>query len=172
MRLSDRTGPWAGWQDAGRRLASAVLLLAILSILAGCAAWSPRPPSVTLAGVEIVGVNLFEQHFLFRLRIQNPNDLEIPIRGLRFEVELNDREFAKGVSDKPVTVPRLGEAILEVRAVSSLAVVLGQIDGMLQGRREAMTYRVRGRLFTDPFGGLDFDEGGRIEFPGPPRTGD
>jgi len=171
MKPPDQTGSWTGRQGAGRGLASAAFLLAVLSILAGCAAWTPRAPSVTLAGVEIVGVNLFEQHFLFRLRVQNPNDLEIPIRGLRFEVELNEREFAKGVSDKPVTVPRLGEAILEVRAVSSLAVVLGQIDGMIQGGREAMTYRIRGRLFTDPFGGLDFDEGGRIELPRPPRTG-
>jgi len=127
----------------------------------------PRPPSVTLAGMEVVEAGLFEQRFLFKLRILNPNDLEIPITGLSFEVALNGQSFATGVSDKPVTVPPLGEAVLEVKAVSSLAGLLRQLDEGLRGGRQGVTYRIWGRLFTGTFGTLDFDQGGKLEMPAP-----
>jgi LEA14-like dessication related protein len=117
--------------------------------------------------MEVVEAGLFEQRFAFKLRIQNPNDMAIPITGLSFEVELNGQSFAKGVSDKPVTVPRLGEAILEVKAVSGLASILGQVDEWLHGSRNALTYRIHGRLFTGAVGTLDFDEGGRLDLPAP-----
>ncbi len=63
----------------------------------------------------------------------NPNDVEIPLTGLNFEVEVNGQPFARGVSNKPVTVPRLGEEILEVTAVSTLANVLRQITEWKSG---------------------------------------
>jgi LEA14-like dessication related protein len=154
-------------KGAAGRPAWVAALVCVVLFLGGCAGFMPRPPSVTLAGMQVIEANLFEQRFAFQLRIQNPNDMEIPITGLNFEVELNGQSFAKGVSDKPVTVPRLGEAILEVKAVSSLAGLLRQIDEALRGNRDGVTYRIRGRLFTGAFGNFDFDEGGRLEMPAP-----
>jgi LEA14-like dessication related protein len=157
-----REGKWPVGRPA--RLA---IIVAVVLLLGGCAGLMPRSPSVTLAGIEIVEANLFEQRFVFQLRIQNPNAMEISITGLNFEVEINGQSFAKGVGDKPVTVPRLGEAILEVKAVSTLTGLLRQVDEMVRGSRDGVTYRIRGRLFTGAFGNFDFDEGGRLEMPAP-----
>jgi len=147
-----------------RRIMTTGILLAAL-LLAGCARLTFEPPSVTLAHMEVVEVSLFEQRFAFKLRVMNPNNREIAITGLTFEVELNNESFAKGVSSKPVTVPRLGEALLEVTAVTALTGFLRQISEVARGTRDAMSYRIKGRLVTDSHGTLNFDERGILDFP-------
>jgi LEA14-like dessication related protein len=143
-----------------------VFLMASL-VLGGCAGLFLKAPSVTLADIKIIDVGLLEQRFAFKLRIQNPNDREIAVTGLSFVVEINEKPFAKGVSNKPVTIPRLEEQILEVTAVSSLFGILGQVKEFLSGEKKTLTYRVKGRLLTDSFGDLDFDESGKLELPTP-----
>jgi len=139
---------------------TAVLLIALLA--AGCAGLKIQSPSVTLAGMEVIEANLFEQRFAFKLRVQNPNDSEISITGLSFSVEINGQLFAKGVSDKPATVPRFGEAVLEVAAVSNLTGILRQVNELRRTNREEVTYRIKGRLMTGSFAYLSFDESGKL----------
>jgi len=148
------------------KLTIPAFLLAVL-ILGGCAELRLKAPSVTLADIEVVDAGLLEQRFVFKLRVQNPNDREIAITGLRFNVEINGKPFAKGVSNKPITIPRLDERILEVSAVSSLYSLFSQVRELIYGKHEALTYRIKGTLFTDPFGELNFDEGGKLELPAP-----
>ena len=93
------------------------ILLAVL-LMGGCAGMGIQTPSVTVASIEVIEAGLFEQRLAFKLRVLNPNNVEIPINGLSFEVELNGEPFAKGVSDKAVKVPRMGEAMLDVTAVT------------------------------------------------------
>lgn len=145
-----------------KRIFRAILLAALL--LGGCAGMRLQPPSVTLAGIEVIEANLFEQRLAFRLRVVNPNDVEIPLEGLRFEVELNGEPFAKGASNKAVKVPRLGEAVLEVNVVTGFAGILRQIQILSRGNVDAIPYRIKGRLMIGSYG-MDFDEGGRLEMP-------
>jgi LEA14-like dessication related protein len=149
-----------------RKLFIPALFFAVL-IVGGCAGLFLKPPSVTLADIKIIDVGLLEQRFAFKLRVQNPNDREIAITGLSFEVEINGKPFAKGVSNKPVTIPRLEEKILEVRAVSNLYGLLIQLKELVEGKNQGLSYRIKGRLMTDPFGELEFDEGGKLDLPKP-----
>ena len=148
-----------------RRVMAAAIWLAVL-LLGGCAGMQLQTPSVTLAGIEVIDANLFEQRLALKLRVLNPNTVEIPINGLNFEVELNGEPFAKGVSDRAVIVPRLGEAVLEVTAFSGFAGILRQIQGLSRGNIDAITYRIKGRLMVGTSAyGMDFDERGRLELP-------
>jgi LEA14-like dessication related protein len=140
-------------------------MMLLVLLIGGCTGMGLRTPSVTLAGIEVVEAGLFEQRLAIKLRVMNPNNAEIPIHGLTFEVELNGEPFAKGVSDKAVTVPRLGEAVLEVTAVTGFAGVIRQIQGLARGNIDAISYRIKGRLMTSASYGLDFDEPGRLEMP-------
>lgn len=141
----------------------AAILLAVL--LSGCAGMGIQTPSITVAGIEVIEAGLFEQRLAIKLRVLNPNNVEIPINGLSFEVELNGEPFAKGVSDKAVTVPRMGEAILDVTAVTGVAGIIRQIQGLSRGNIDALSYRIKGRLMTGSSYGLNFDERGRLEMP-------
>lgn len=150
---------------ARKKLIPALILAAVLFAFS-CASLTLKPPSVTIVDIDVIEATLFEQRFAFTLRVQNPNSRDIPLTGLSFEVELNDRPFARGVSDRAVTVPRFGEEILQVTAVSSLTGILRQINQWTRGEeRTVLSYRIRGTLSTGFFGGLNFDEKGVVELP-------
>ena len=148
-----------------RKLISTFILFAFWILVGGCAALLFKPPTVTLAGIEVIEANLFEQRFVFKLRVQNPNNADISLTGGSFTVELNGRPLATGVSNKPITVPRLTGKILEVNAVSDLSGILRQMGGLIRGENKALTYRIKGQLWSDSFGELDFDKSGRLELP-------
>ena len=145
---------------------SVIVILAVaLSLLSGCAGLRLQPPSVTLVSLKVVEASLFEQRFTFKLRVQNPNDRDIPITGMSFEVNLNDRPFAKGVSNKPVILPRLGEALVEVTAVSDLSGIIRQINELSKGQLTSLSYHIKGRLVTASFPDLSFENSGLIDMP-------
>jgi LEA14-like dessication related protein len=139
-------------------------LFAVL-LLGGCFGMGLQPPTVSVAGIEMIEAGLFEQRLAIKLRVLNPNNVEIPINGLSFEVELNGEPFAKGVSDKAIKVPRMGEAVLDVTAVTGLSVLIRQIQGLSRGNIDALSYRIKGRLMTGSSIGLNFDERGKLEMP-------
>jgi len=96
-------------------------IIAMLVVLTGCAALDKTaPPQITLSDIRMLEGGLFEQRFQVDLRIRNPNDFDLPIDGLTFALELNGSDFADGVSDQRVTVPRLGEAVVPVTASTTL----------------------------------------------------
>lgn len=146
----------------------AMLALSACATLPG----SLTPPEVTLADLRLIDVGLFEQRFGLSLRVVNPNNVDIPVEGLSFALELNGTSFATGVSNESVKIPRLGEAILDVQAVSSLTGLLHQLRRLSQGD-QGIEYRIHGKLITDGLlGGVPFDKRGQIEWPlGPAGRG-
>ncbi|MCK9230277.1 MAG: LEA type 2 family protein [Syntrophales bacterium] len=145
-----------------------VLILAVVLFVFSCASLTLKPPSVTIVGIDVIEATLFEQRFSFTLRVRNPNSRDIPLTGLSFEVELNDLPFARGVSDRAVTVPRFGEGILTVTAVSDLADIFRQIrEWTRKDQPGTFSYRIKGTLSTGFFGALTFDEKGVVELPRP-----
>jgi LEA14-like dessication related protein len=144
-----------------------LLVAALCGALAACSGLSgiTQKPEISLAGVELVDFGLFEQRFKLDLRIQNPNDVALPIRGLSFDVELNGQHFAKGVSDQAVTVPRFGEAVLAVTATSNLGNVLRQLNELQQSGRQRADYRIGGRLELAGVGSIPFERKGDVAMP-------
>lgn len=137
------------------------VLLVVVALLAACA---PRlqKPEISLVGIDLVGLGLVEQRFVLRLRIRNPNDVDLPVNALNFDVELNARHFARGVSDKPVLIPRQGETILEVKTVSRLAEILKPLRDAQKNGRERIGYRVFGSVDLEGFGSIPFDRSGDV----------
>lgn len=138
-----------------------VFFLAACSGLGGLS----QKPEISLAGLDLVELGLFEQRFVMKLRIRNPNDVDLPINGMTFDVELNGQAFAKGLSDRAVTVPRMGEALLEVKATSNLGSVLRQLRELQKGGRDRVDYRLFGRISLDGFGSIPFDRRGDLQMP-------
>ena len=147
-----------------RRLLGLALGGAAAGLLAACAGTPLRPlkPEVSVADVRLEGGNLVEQRFLLTLRVINPNRFDIPVQGLSFTLELAGQPFARGVGSKPVTVPALGEALVEVNATTGLAGLLRQFRNLGKGG-ETIPYRLKGRLVTGSYGDLDFDRSGEVD---------
>jgi LEA14-like dessication related protein len=156
------------------RTRSIGLALAIV-VFAGCASLGGRqqPLDVTLSDVAPETIGLLEQRYKVKLRLQNPNDADIAFDGLAFEIDLNDKAFAKGVSDQKGVVPRFGETVIELEATSQLMGLLQQLVQLQEQERRGVTYRLQGRLNTGGFsGGTSFDRRGELTLrPDPAKPG-
>ena len=140
----------------------------VLSALAACATAPPRvePLWVTLADLQPAKIGLLEQEYALKIRVQNPNEVEIPMSGLSYQIELNGKPFAKGVSRQNATVPAFGEVVLDVSAVSGLSGLLEQLSAMREAAPQRITYRLQGRLASPSRGSVPFDEAGSLDLSG------
>ena len=144
----------------GRPVTWAVAGLALVAaLLAGCAA-PLQKPEISLAGVELVGIGLVEQRLLLKLRIRNPNDVDLPVKALSFDLDLDGQPFAKGASEQPVTIARQAEAQLDVKVVSRFGEVLKQLRAARQNGK--LGYRVHGRVELEGSGSVAFDRSGEV----------
>lgn len=125
---------------------------------------------MTLADVTLAGGSLLEQRYRLELRVQNPNDREIAVRGLDYELRLNERPFATGVSSAAVTLPAYGTQVVELEAFSGLREFVEQF--LEVGRRGSgvVRYRLTGhvRLASPPVT-LPFDRSGEFSLVPSPR---
>lgn len=122
--------------------------LILLALAAGCATTGEfaNPPRVSLAGLRLAEVGLVEQRYAARLRIQNPNDASLSVRGMEYTIYLNDRKFADGVSDRQFSVPGYGEKLIEVNLTSTVLRVVEQFKNLSNGEPQVFRYRIAGSL--------------------------
>ncbi|HSO05838.1 MAG TPA: LEA type 2 family protein [Pelomicrobium sp.] len=149
-----------------------VLVLLPFLLLAGCATLPGglEPPRVTISAMEMREATMFEQVYAIELRVQNPNNQDLPIQGLSFELEINDASFASGGSADAVVIPRLGSGIVRVEAISGLGGILQQLMKLQQGPPKSVTYRISGVAYIGPEGSrLPFEDSGEFALPAPGR---
>lgn len=105
------------------------------------------PPEVYVTGIVPAGGGLFEQEIRVDLRIENPNNFEVRLTGMEFDLDLNGKPFARGRESHEMTLPRLGSKSLSVHATTTVIDVLNQIRGLQS--LENVGYAIRGRLYLE-----------------------
>lgn len=154
-----------GWEALG---GATVLILAVLGSTACTSLGSLEPPAVSLAGVELAEVTVFETTVQVSLRVLNPNPEPIILKGASFKLRLEGYKIGQGVSSEIVTIDRLDSALLNVTFHVNNAVALLQLREILQ--QEAVDYGLRAILYTQGSWGtkkLKVDKEGRFEFENP-----
>jgi LEA14-like dessication related protein len=145
--------------------------LAVLLLLAACTQVTRETvaPQVSLTSLQILQLGLLEQRYRIGLRMQNPNDHPINIRGLEFAVQINGQDFASGVSDEGALLPELGEAVLNIDATSTLSAVLGQLSELQ--KTQTLDYQLSGKLRLDNLVvPIPFEHSGRVPLQLPTPT--
>ncbi len=145
-------------------------LLAVLAcgaLLGGCASLQGREPvQVIIAGVEPLQGEGLELRMLVKLRIQNPNDLPLEYNGVSVQMDVQGKRFASGVSNTVGSVPRFGEAIVEVPvSISVLRIARQAIDVMADEYRDKLAYEMTGRLAGPAFNSVRFKSHGEFTLP-------
>src|SRR5262245_58182513 len=158
-----------------RRLASCVALsAAALAAIGGCAFMKARDPlQVTVAGVEPIPGEGMELRMLVKLRVQNPNDTPVDYNGVALEIEVQGKTFATGVSDAAGSVPRFGEAVIQVPVTASAFSMARQALGLMGGggMPGTISYEMTGKLNGSGFSTVRFQDKGDFELPtGSART--
>ncbi len=80
----------------------AAVLVASLGLLSGCAYSHLEQPTLTVVDVNLLKGDLFRQQLRVRMRVENPNDVALPVKSITYEVELAGNAFAHG-ANPPVT---------------------------------------------------------------------
>lgn len=142
--------------------------LAAAVVLAGCAAMKPEldPPELSVVSVGMVSGDIFSQQFRVRLRVQNPNDLELPVESIDYHLFLQGDSFAEGVTDAPFVVPALGETEFDMLVRTNFVSSIGRLLSRLEttGSRQ-IQYEMSGKVNVDmPFvGGIPFSDSGVVD---------
>jgi len=151
-----------------RLLAAALLAL----VLAACSTMPTdlEAPRLQVTGIQMLSTDMFAQKFRVRMLVQNPNDIELPVRGLEYQIVMMGDSFADGSSEHAFLLPALGEAEFDMAVttnfVSSFARLLSRVSG---GKLENIDYEITGKVYVDkgmlrkiPFshqGTVDFSRG-------------
>jgi LEA14-like dessication related protein len=99
--------------------------------LAGCSVLPTNleTPEVSFVSLRAVEASVFEQRLEVRMKVRNPNDVDLPVNGLDVSVELADEPFAHGVSAREFVVPAGGEAEFDMLVTANAATALLKIAG-------------------------------------------
>ncbi|MDB6158354.1 MAG: hypothetical protein JWO04_2060 [Gammaproteobacteria bacterium] len=143
---------------------SLFLVLAALG-LSGCSLFVPKleKPTLSVVSVQLLKGDLWHQELKLRMRVQNPNDRALPVRGLTYELDVDDQELAHGTSGDSFVVPPLGEAEFDMSVSANMASVLVKVLG--QGSNQ-VDYRLTGKiaLSSGLFRSIPFDEHGTFKW--------
>ena len=121
-------------------------------------------PKVSIANIVPKDMTLMEHRFDVQLRIQNPNNFDLGINGVRFEIALNGKEFGTGMSGAKVTVPRFGSEVISGELITGLGSILRQAQQLSSGGAKVQ-YSLKGKAFADSPGTftIPFEDIGDID---------
>jgi LEA14-like dessication related protein len=131
-----------------RGMKSAAVLLLTLA-LAGCSVFAPKlqSPHLSIVNVEHLGSNFLEQRLRVHIRVENPNDRDLPVSALTYSIEVAGQEFAHGAANESFTVPANGETEFATDVSANMAGALIAILGRGHGSaNDSIDYRIVGEV--------------------------
>lgn len=135
-----------------------LLFFLMLFTLNGCGttnsplgALTPLSPEVSLKNFSLVKMGLSEQTYRLRLHVKNPNSFPLPIQMLNYQLFLNNKSFAKGSNNKPVTIPALGSGYIETNVNSNIADVVEGWQEWFSLAKRTLNYRITGDVGVSNF---------------------
>lgn len=140
------------------------ILAVVFALLGACASTRLQKPDLQVLDVNLLGGNLLQQQLRVRLKVINPNDRELQVRGVNYELELDGDRFAHGSTVNSFVVPALGEAEFDVDVSANMAGALLNVFGRGSKVNE-VEYRILGKvhLASGFVRTIPFDHDGRLK---------
>jgi LEA14-like dessication related protein len=147
-----------------------VVLTLMALLLAACGSLGGRmeTPRLSIVDAQLVKGDLFEQRLKVRMRVQNPNDRELAVKGITYAIDVAGEEFGSGMSASSFTVPRMGEAEFDMLVTANMAGILVRVLGGDRTRSEnkdSVDYRIHGKvtLASGFLRSIPFEEKGALK---------
>ena len=138
-------------------------------LISACASQAKfEAPNLSIVNIEMLeGSSFFTQRMKVHVRVQNPNDRELPVKGVSATLELQGEKFATGVSAAPFTVPAFGESEFDLLVDASVAGTLLRMlgKGKADQAMQSLDYRLTGKvsLSSGLVRSIPFDEKGSFK---------
>jgi LEA14-like dessication related protein len=146
-------------------------LFAVLSaalVLSSCTGMSTKfqAPRLTVVAASLTSTDVFSQQFRVRLRVENPNAQDLPIKSINYTLLLEGDSFAEGVSEAPFVVPASGEKEFDLNMQTNYVSSIGRLLSRLTGtNRKTIAYTFTGYVTVDATFSptLKFTESGAVD---------
>jgi LEA14-like dessication related protein len=121
------------------------LILLLVLGLPGCSLFVPKleRPTLSVERVRLLKSDLFHQELVLRMRVQNPNDRELPVRSITYAIDVDGQELAHGMSGDSFIVPARGEAEFDMTVSANMA---GMLIKLLGQNGSAVEYHITGKV--------------------------
>jgi len=143
-----------------------VLMLLGAGLLSGCAALRPgyEQPTVSLDSLRMLPGDGFAPRFALGLRVVNPNNVALRLRGMSYDVEVDGHRLLTGVAGNLSPVPAYSEGRIEVESGVDLVGGMRLVSRLMnQTSAEGFDYAFRTRLDVGGMmGPLTLTDRGRI----------
>jgi LEA14-like dessication related protein len=122
------------------------LLLSTAMALCACSLLHPHfiRPNVTVIGLEMRKGNLLRQEFAVKLHVENPNDRDLPVRGLHVRLSVAGDEIATGRSDRAFTVRAHSDAEFDLTVSANLALAVLKLGHKFDQHADGIDYDLDG----------------------------
>lgn len=162
------------------RMIAALLIFFIggAALLSGCSLINSMiPPKIKLEKprLTLLDVHLLKKtksapmapRFRVRLKVENPNNIEVPIGGIDFRLELQGMTLANGVGAEFFTIPAKGDTEFDVDVSTEVMKAMKQVSALLKSGEAKVEYRIVGRIHVEiPYvGAVPFDKKGLLQLP-------
>jgi len=117
-----------------------------IALLQGCVlAPKLQEPHLDVVDVQLVRGDLLQQELRVRMSVQNPNNRELDVRSIQYQVVLAGDAFAHGESQHDFKVPANGETQFDVTATTNAAATVLRLLG--SGRKlDVVEYHITGKV--------------------------
>ena len=152
-----------------KKVVSLGMFMGLLILSGGQSLAGLESPEVSVSGINLNSFNLFEQEWGLTLRARNPNDRDLTLKSLDYEIFINGEKFARGLTGDSVTLPAMGDAQVTTTITTSLLSSLKQLQKIQQQQDKPLQYRLVGkaRVAGVPLP-LSFDKEGEMKLPAMP----
>jgi LEA14-like dessication related protein len=139
-------------------------LIALLALSACAFAPKLEKPRLNLVSVQMTSADMFNQQFIVRMNVQNPNDRDLPVNGIDYKIFLEGDSFAEGTSNVPFVIPAMGEKEFDLPVRTNFISSLGRLLSRMNGKRE-VRYQIEGTVMTKigMFHKVPFSESGSVD---------
>jgi LEA14-like dessication related protein len=122
----------------------------VLVLLTACATLTPniREPQVNLLAIKPLAAEGFEQRFMLTLKITNPNDKSLQIKGMSYALRVEGFNLVSGVASGLPEVAAYGSETMELEASTNLINGLRFLEQMITTKkvRDSLTYSLEAEI--------------------------
>ncbi|TLS73539.1 LEA type 2 family protein [Mariprofundus erugo] len=133
-----------------KQLRRLLLCIMLLPLFSACATMLPHMEAPEINVIDITPLpaeGLLEQRIQVDLRIINPNNIDLAMTGMSFQLDLNEARLARGVSHQAIQIPRLGEAKTSVIISTTITDIFRQ--AMILSEKSGLKYHISGTVYLD-----------------------
>ncbi len=138
----------------------------LIVLLTSCAGLNTKPEQfkVNISSMKMLESTLMEQRYQVSLRIMNRSKETYSIDGISFDIELNNKDFASGVSNQQFKLEALSETVVDVTVTSTIFGLIRQVNGFKELKSKPFNYELSGTVYTSSgLFGIPFRETGEVD---------